>query len=45
MNKTLTINIAGSVFHIDENAYLKLDQYLKAIKRSFPKEEQDENHS
>lgn len=42
MNKTLTINIAGSVFHIDENAYLKLDQYLKAIKRSFPKEEQDE---
>ncbi|MDR0195557.1 MAG: PspC domain-containing protein [Myroides sp.] len=42
MNKTLTINIAGSVFHIDENAYQKLDQYLKAIKRSFPKEEQDE---
>ncbi|MGL4583344.1 MAG: PspC domain-containing protein [Flavobacterium sp.] len=42
MNKTLTINIAGSVFHIDENAYQKLDQYLKAIKLSFPKEEQDE---
>ncbi|MEC4114716.1 PspC domain-containing protein [Myroides pelagicus] len=42
MNKTLTINIAGLVFHIDENAYYKLDNYLKAIRRSFTQEEQDE---
>ncbi|WP_010256275.1 PspC domain-containing protein [Myroides injenensis] len=42
MNKTLTVNIGGLVFHIDENAYHKLDQYLKAIKRSFSEEEQDE---
>ncbi|MTG99218.1 MULTISPECIES: PspC domain-containing protein [Myroides] len=42
MNKTLTINIAGLVFHIDENAYQKLDSYLKAIKNSLLKEEQDE---
>ncbi|MHC5309412.1 PspC domain-containing protein [Myroides sp. LJL116] len=42
MNKTLTINIAGSVFHIEENAYIKLDDYLKAIKSTFPLEERDE---
>ena len=42
MNKTLTINIAGSVFHIEENAYIELDNYLKAIKSTFPLEERDE---
>ncbi|MHC5361865.1 PspC domain-containing protein [Myroides sp. LJL110] len=42
MNKTLTVNIAGSVFHIDENAFVKLDHYLKTIKKSFSIEEQDE---
>ncbi|PKV50342.1 phage shock protein C (PspC) family protein [Aquimarina sp. MAR_2010_214] len=35
MNKTVNINLAGIFFHIDENAYLKLQRYLSAIKRSF----------
>ena len=35
MNKTVNINLAGTFFHIDENAYLKLQRYLEAIKRSF----------
>jgi len=35
MNKTVNINLAGIFFHIDEDAYLKLQRYLEAIKRSF----------
>ena len=35
MNKTVNINLAGIFFHIDENAYSKLQRYLEAIKRSF----------
>ncbi len=35
MNKTVNINLAGIFFHIDENAYIKLQRYLEAIKRSF----------
>lgn len=35
MNKTVNINLAGIFFHIDEEAYLKLQRYLSAIKRSF----------
>ena len=35
MNKTVNINLAGVFFHIDENAYAKLQRYLSAIKRSF----------
>ncbi|NNK82216.1 MAG: PspC domain-containing protein [Flavobacteriaceae bacterium] len=35
MNKTVNINLAGTFFHIDENAYQKLQRYLEAIKRSF----------
>ncbi|MBU3822836.1 PspC domain-containing protein [Flavobacteriaceae bacterium XHP0103] len=35
MNKTVNINLAGTFFHIDEDAYLKLQRYLEAIKRSF----------
>jgi phage shock protein PspC (stress-responsive transcriptional regulator) len=35
MNKTVNINLAGLFFHIDEEAYLKLQRYLNAIKRSF----------
>ncbi|WP_158962802.1 PspC domain-containing protein [Myroides fluvii] len=42
MNKTLTINIGGLVFHIEEQAYQRLDQYIKAIRRSIAIEEQDE---
>src|SRR5699024_947165 len=32
MKKTIQINIAGSVFFIDEDAYLQLDNYLETIK-------------
>ena len=35
MNKTVNTNLAGIFFHIDEDAYLKLQRYLEAIKRSF----------
>ncbi len=35
MNKTVNINLANMLFHIDENAYQKLQRYLEAIKRSF----------
>ncbi|MEO8932831.1 MAG: PspC domain-containing protein [Xanthomarina sp.] len=35
MNKTVNINLAGIFFHIDEEAYLKLQRYLEAIKNSF----------
>lgn len=35
MNKTVTINISGIVFHIDETAYEKLNQYLSALRSYF----------
>lgn len=35
MNKTVNINLSGFFYHIDEDAYQKLQNYLKAIKRSF----------
>ena len=35
MNKTININLANTFFHIDEDAYNKLQRYLDAIKRSF----------
>jgi len=35
MNKTVNINLAGTFFHIDEDAFAKLTRYLQAIKRSF----------
>ncbi|UJH92028.1 PspC domain-containing protein [Antarcticibacterium sp. 1MA-6-2] len=34
MNKTVNINLASVFFHIDEDAYAKLQHYLEAIKRS-----------
>ena len=34
MNKTVNINLAGIFFHIDEDAYARLQHYLEAIKRS-----------
>ena len=34
MNKTVNINLAGIFFHIDEDAYAKLQHYLEAIKNS-----------
>lgn len=42
MNKTVTINIAGFFFHIDEDAYEKLNNYLNAIKRSLNTEGKEE---
>lgn len=39
MNKTLTINLGGLVFHIDEEAYKKLEEYLSRIKKSLKNEE------
>src|SRR5215217_1543812 len=35
MNKTVTINLSGIVFHIDENAYEQLRKYLDALRRTF----------
>ncbi len=35
MNKTVNINLAGTFFHIDENAYARLQRYLEAIRHSF----------
>lgn len=39
MNKTVTINLASILFHIDEEAYNKLKEYLDAIKNSLANEE------
>ncbi len=35
MNKTVNINLANILFHIDERAYNKLQRYLEVIKKSF----------
>lgn len=35
MNKTVTINISGIIFHIEEDAYDSLSKYLAAIKGHF----------
>ncbi len=34
MKKTVNVNLAGTFFHIDEDAFGKLTRYLDAIKRS-----------
>jgi phage shock protein PspC (stress-responsive transcriptional regulator) len=39
MKKTLTVNISGVVFHIDEDAYNVLHDYLQSIKKHFAREE------
>lgn len=39
MNKTVTINLANIFFHIDEEAYAILQNYLNAIKKSFSNSE------
>lgn len=44
MNKTVNINLGGIFFHIDEEAYYKLKQYLDAIRNSLsdaPKEKDE----
>ncbi len=35
MKKTLTVNISGIVFHIDEDAYVRLSDYLDRLERHF----------
>jgi phage shock protein PspC (stress-responsive transcriptional regulator) len=35
MNKTISTNIGGSVFYIDEDAYNELEAYLKGVKKHF----------
>jgi len=35
MKKTIKINISGLVFHIDEDAYEKLENYLNRLKSKF----------
>lgn len=37
MNKTVTINISGIIFHIEEDAYDRLSKYLSTIKGYFSK--------
>ena len=39
MKKTLTVNLGGTVFHIDEDAYRLLDNYLSNLKLHFREED------
>lgn len=39
MNKTININLAGSFFHIDENAYAHLQKYLDAVRATLSPED------
>lgn len=39
MKKTLTVNLGGTVFHIDEDAYRLLDNYLCNLRLHFHKQE------
>ncbi len=38
MNKTININLAGLIFHVDEDAYNRLSSYLAALKKQFSNE-------
>ena len=38
MKKTLTVNLGGTVFNIDDDAYRLLDNYLSNLKIHFRKE-------
>ena len=42
MNKTVSINLGGFFFHIDEDAYQKLSRYFEAVKRSLSSEGREE---
>ncbi|UUC47175.1 PspC domain-containing protein [Flavobacterium cerinum] len=42
MNKTVSINLGGFFFHIDEDAFQKLNRYFDAIKRSLSPDGRDE---
>jgi phage shock protein PspC (stress-responsive transcriptional regulator) len=39
MNKTVTINISGIIFHIEEDAYERLQSYLSMIRNRFSAED------
>ena len=39
MNKTVTINLAGLLFHIDEDAFKKLQEYLTILKSAYANEQ------
>ncbi len=38
MKKTLTMNLGGKVFHIDEDAYNLLEEYLHNLASHFDRE-------
>ena len=42
MKKTLTANISGTVFHVEEDAYEKLLRYLDSIRLQFTGNTQEE---
>ena len=42
MKKTISINLNGMIFKIEEDAYQKLEEYLDSIKRHYKKTEGDE---
>ena len=42
MNRTVSINLGGFFFHIDEDAYQKLNRYFDAIKRSLSPDGKEE---
>ncbi|HNX55421.1 MAG TPA: PspC domain-containing protein [Prolixibacteraceae bacterium] len=42
MKKTVTINIRGNVFHIEEDAYQKLSEYLEDLAQHFDGQEADQ---
>ena len=42
MNKTVSINLGGFFFHIDEDAFQKLNRYFDAIRRSLSADGRDE---
>ncbi|MDR3129852.1 MAG: PspC domain-containing protein [Tannerellaceae bacterium] len=39
MKTTLSVNLGGKMFHIDEDAYILLDKYVKSLRGYFDKEE------
>ena len=42
MKKTVTINLNGIVFHIDEDAYMLLQHYLEQLSKQFSAEDEKE---
>ena len=39
MKKTYTINLSGKIFHIDEDALEKLQEYINTLKTYYTREE------